>query len=493
MGDSASWAADLQTWTAEALGKERAGNLGGALLVYRRILSRDPGEPGAWCKLGVLLHTLGREDEALEACARALELAPGDPVAVTSLGNVLDSLGDLEGAMARFRQALALDPRNLAATANLAGVLGRLGRLEEALEGDRAALALAPGHPSLTLNLGHTLLRLGRLPEAEAAFQGVLAGAPSPETTAMARWNLAYLRLLQGRFGAAWPDFGARLEVPGGRDNLRGFPQPAWDGAPFPGRTLLVWVEQGLGDTLQFARYLPAVKALGGTRGTVLFQTYAILLGLLLDTPGADRVLSEHDDLPAFDLQVPLLELPALFGGGPEAFPAPSALRPPPGHEPPPALATLLASSSAGGPVRKAGLVWAGSAHHQDDVRRSLDPALLAPLGRVPGVRWFSLQVGAKEPPPLPGLVDLGAHFRDFSDTAWALAHLDLVVTVDTAVAHLAGSMGLPVHLLLPFFPDWRWQLEGRTTPWYPTVILHRQPAPGTWAPVLAQLAGELT
>jgi len=470
---------EVLAWLAEALGKQKAGNLSGALLTYRRILSREPDIADAWCNMGSILHALGRDDEALEACQRSLTLAPANPAAHNGLGSVLGARGDLVGAQACFDRALELDPGSLVALSNRAGILARLGRLEEALAADREVLARVPHSPELNLNLGHTLMRLGRLEEAEAALREALAHAPG---LAKARWNLAYLRLLQGRYREAWPDFGARLEVPQGLDNLHGFAQPAWDGRPFPGRTLLIWAEQGLGDTLQFARYLPMVKALGGT---VLFQTYAGILGVLQGVAGADQVLSEHAELPAFDLQVPLLDLPALFGSEPGNLPAPAPLGPPAGHPPPPALAALLA-----GPGRKAGLVWAGSPAHQDDARRSLDPALLAPLAALPGLRWLSLQVGSA--PPWPGVADLGATFRDFSDTAWALARLDLLVTVDTAVAHLAGSMGVPTHLLLPFFPDWRWQMAGRDCPWYPSVRIHRQPAPGAWEPVLAALAAEL-
>ena len=472
---------DLLPWLAEALGKQKAGNLGGALLVYRRVLSLDPEQPDAWCNLGGILHAMGRDEEALDACTRAVALAPGNPSAHTNLGSVLGASGDLEGALARYTQALALDPVNLVATSNLAGALGQLGRLEEALEADRRALALAPRHPKLNLNLGFTLMRLGRLAEAETFFLEALALDPG---LAMARWNLSYVRFLQGRFLEAWPDFGARLDVPRGMDNRRGFPEPLWAGEPFPGRTLLVWVEQGLGDTLQFARYLPLAKALGGT---VLFQTYGALAGLMGRSPGADRVVSEHEELPPFDLQVPLLDLPVLFPAGPGALPPPVPMAPPPQYTPPPALEAALQ-----GPGRKGGLVWAGSPSHQDDARRSLAPALLAPLAEVPGVTWMSLQVGAQALPPLPGLRDLAPAFRDFSDTAYALSRLDFLVTVDTAVAHLAGSMGIPVHLLLPFFPDWRWLMEGRDCPWYPSVTLHRQAAPGAWAPVVARLAKEL-
>lgn len=472
---------DILPWLAEALAKQRAGNLGGALLAYRRVLSRDPAVPDAWSNLASVLHTLGRHEEAHEAVQEALRWAPSNPAALVTLGGVLAALGRPGEALETYREALALDPGNLAATANLAGVLARLGRLDEALEADRAALALAPANPEIRLNLGYTLMRMGRLDEGEAAFLAALAADPG---LAKARWNLAYLRLLQGRYREAWPDFRARLDVPQGLDNLRSFQEPAWDGAPFPGRTLLVWAEQGLGDTLQFARYLPLAKARGGT---VLFQTYACLRGVLGDLPGADRIVTEAEDLPPFDLQAPLLDLPALFGSTPADLPPPAPLGPPPGH---PATRALQAFRE--GPGRRAGLVWAGSAQHQDDARRSLDPAHLVPLGAVPGVRWASLQVGGPPPPPLPGLVDLGRTFRDFSDTAAALATLDLLVTVDTSVAHLAGSMGVPTRLLLPFFPDWRWGMTGEACPWYPSVRLIRQPEPGAWAPAIARILEDL-
>lgn len=473
---------EVLTWLGEALAKAKAGNLPGALLAYRRILDREPRVPDAWCNLAWILHTLGRDGEAREACRRSLELAPDNPAAHTTLGSVLLAEGDLEGALGSFRRALALDPGNVAARSNLAGALARAGRLEEALEADCAALALAPLNPELHLNRGTTLLRMGDLAGSEAGFLEALRLAPGHP---MARWNLAYARLLQGRYREAWPDFGARLEVPQGLDNLRGFPQPAWDGTPFPGRTLLVWAEQGLGDTLQFVRYLPHVKALGGT---VLLQAYPPVLDLLRGLPGTDGVLADVEALPPFDLQTPLLELPALLGGGLEDLPAPAPLAPPPGHVLPERLRELLRRPAGPGP-RRAGLAWRGSPAHRDDARRSLDPALLAPLLELPGYRWMSLQVGA-EPPP--GAADLGGSLRDFSDTAAVLRELDLVVTVDTALLHLAGSMGVETHLLLPFFPDWRWLMEGRACPWYPSVTVHRQPAPGDWASVIAALRAEL-
>lgn len=466
---------DTLPWAQEALAKQKAGNLTGALLAWRRVLSRDPDHPDAWCNLAVALHGLGRAEEAWQACAEALRLAPGNPAAHTAQGNLLAARGDLEAALACYRRALDLAPDDLAATAQMAAALLKLGRAEAALEADRAALALAPERADLRLNLGFTLMRMLRLEEAERELGEALARRPD---LALARWNLAYLHLLQGRLREAWPDFGARLEVPQGLDNLRGFREPAWDGGPFPGRTLLVWAEQGLGDTLQFARYLPRVKALGGT---VLLQAYGPLRALLEGLPGADRILGDQDPLPPFDLQAPLMDLPARFGDGLEDLPPPAALR-----------ATRPAPPELAGPGRRIGLVWAGSAAHQDDARRSLDPSLLAPLAALAGIRWFSLQLGPGPRPDLPGLVDLAPRLGDLADTAAAVARMDAVISVDTAVAHLAGSLGVRTHLLLPHFPDWRWLLARADSPWYPSLVLHRQPAPGDWRSVIAALAEEL-
>ena len=473
-----------QLWLAEALGKQLMGNFPGALLTYRRILSRDPEHADAWCNLGLVLLELGQEDAAHDACLRALTLAPGNPIAHCNLGNVLLARKQLEGALEQYRLALDLDPVNVPALSDLSAVLGRLGRLTEALAADQLALRQEPDRAELHLNLGYTLMRSGRLQEAETALQRALALAPG---LPKARWNLAYVRLLQGRYPEAWPDFEARLLIPEAQANLRDYRQPRWQGQAFPGRTLLVWVEQGLGDTLQFARYLPQVKALGGR---VLFQVYPALQPLLMGLPGTDQVLGGEDHLPPFDLQVPLMDLPALFRSNPgELTEAVPYLACPADYQPAPSLARLLAQSPG---QLKLGLVWAGSPQHADDARRSLDPALLAPLAALPGVQWLSFQVAPGPLPPLPGLLCLGEQLSDFRATAYALAQCQLVLTVDTAVAHLAGAMGVPVLLLLPFFPDWRWLMQGQTSPWYPSMRIYRQPTPGDWASVMAELLADL-
>jgi Flp pilus assembly protein TadD len=473
-----------QAWLAEALGKQLAGNFPGALLTYRRILSRAPDHPDVWCNLALVLRELGQREPALEACAKALALAPGNPIAHCNLGNLLLDGKDVQGALDQYRLALELDPGNVPALANLSAALSHQGRLEEALEADERALLLEPLRADLHLNRGYTLMRSGRLGEAEDAYLRALSLEPG---LPKARWNLAYVRLLQGRYLEAWPDFEARLAIPEARENLRAYPQPRWQGEPFPGRTLLVWVEQGMGDTVQFARYLPQVKARGGQ---VLFQLYHGLHGLLASCPGADQVVAGEDDLPPFDLQVPLLDLPALFRSHLEDLPnRVPYLACPPDYVPGPELTRKLALRAG---QSKVALVWAGNPKHADDARRSLDPALLAPLAALPDLQWLSLQMAPAALPPLPGLLSLGDDLKDFRDTAWVLAQCDLVVSVDTAVAHLAGAMGLPVLLLLPFFPDWRWLMRGEACAWYPTMRIYRQPAPGAWEPVVARLVEDL-
>jgi Flp pilus assembly protein TadD len=470
----------LRQWLGQALQAQQEGRFGPALLGYRRVVAAFPDQIDAWCNLSAVLRELNRVEEAEAAGRRAVDLAPDEPMALVNLGLALLALGDAAGADRHLTRAADLAPANPVVLANLALLRQAQGRDLDALDLDVRALEAAPDHVDLALNLGHSLLRLGRLPEAESRFQRILTRLPDH---AKARWNLAYTRLLRGAFREAWPTFPARLEMPETRENLRPFPQPRWGGEPFAGRTLLVWGEQGYGDNLMAVRFLPRVKALGGR---VILLSYAPILDLLRTAGGADVWLAEGEDLPPFDLQTPLLDLPALLDCGAEDLASsPSTLRVPPGYTPPVGLRASLDVGS--GP--RVGLVWAGNPRHVEDRWRSLDPQLLAPLAGLEGIAWFSLQVPEAPPPPLPNLVSLAPHLHSFTDTAWALERLDAVISVDTAVAHLAGCLARPVHLLLPFFPDWRWGLQGSRTPWYPTLTLHRQSAAGAWGDVIASLA----
>jgi hypothetical protein len=298
----------------------------------------------------------------------------------------------------------------------------------------------------------------------------------------------SFLDLLHGELRQGWERYETRLRLPGDLHPQRTFAQPAWNGAPFAGKTLLLWAEQGLGDTLMFVRYLPMVKALGGR---VILEAQPALMALAATCGGADLLVPRGAPLPAFDLQASLLSLPWLFRTDLASIPAEIPyLNVPAKVTHRQALLDLLTQAQE---CSRIGLVWAGSPGHVRDAERSLPVSALAPLAALPGVAWFSFQLGRTEVPPLPGLIPLAPWLQDFSDTAYALSGMDLVITVDTSVAHLAGAMGIPTLLLLSFQPDFRWLLKRDDTPWYPSLRLYRQPTYGDWTSVVQQVVRDLT
>lgn len=461
---------------SRAMQAHQAGDLDAAEVGYRQVLEGFPDQPDAWCNLAEVLRLRRRGTEALTAARRAVDLTPEAPLALRGLGLALADQGLMTEALIPLERAAALAPREPVVLSALADLHHRLDDDEAALTWHRAARACRPDHPLLRLNEAYGLLRLGHFDAAEVLLKDLAEAVPR------AAWLLAYTRLLQGRWCEAWPHFAARLALPEAVENRRALPQPRWDGTPFTGRRLLIWGEQGYGDALMALRLLPRVKALGGE---VRVLTYAPLIPLLRHSLPADGWVDEGGELPPADLQAPLLDLPALLGVTPETASSLPLLRTPPDHRPTPGLAEALGPDTG---RRRMAVVWAGNPRHQEDRRRSLDPAHLASLGELSGVDWFSLQVGATQRPPLPGIVDLAPHLRDFADTAWALDRLDAVVTVDTSVAHLAGALGRPTHLLLPFHPDWRWGFQGTRTPWYDSLRLYRQGRAGDWSAPLSEL-----
>ncbi len=470
----------LLSWLGQGLAAQGRGATGMAILAYRKVLNLDPDQGDALCNLSGLLRGLGRFQEAMDLATRATAVDPGAALGHMNLGLALQSLGQLEAALEALERARRLAPDNPVVLSNLAGILHALGRDQEALALDREALELDPGMLDLRMNVGYALMRVGDLEAARTCLEEVLA---RDSGHAKARWNLAYTHLLRGEPAFAWPHFSARLETPEARENLRDYPQPLWDGQPFPGRTLLVWGEQGFGDAFMVVRFLPRLQAMGGK---VVVLTYAQGLEVLRTAAPEVAWHSEGEALPPFDLQIPMLDLlPRLTSEGSEVLGQGPYLQVPSRHEPPEAMRALLAHAEG----RKVGLVWAGNPNHVEDRRRSMDPACLEPLSVLEGIRWFSLQVGPSRLPPLPGLVELGPLIRNFADTAWILGELEALVSVDTSVAHLAGALGRPVHLLLPFFPDWRWGWQGSRTPWYASMTLHRQGSPGAWGPVVESVA----
>ena len=473
-----------QAWAGAGLALQALGRPGEATAALCRARVLDPGLATARNALGTLFLGRGLAAEAKGEFTAAIRAAPGWWMPWVNLGLLAQRTGDAAAALAPLHEATRLAPGCAEAWHGLGTALQLLGRDGEAEAAHRRALALDPRHLLARANLGRALRAQNRLEEAAAAYHAALALRPDHAET---RWNLAVTDFLRGDWAAAWEGAEWRWRVPGFPTRPRGFAQPLWQGEPAPGRTLLLHAEQGFGDTLMMLRYLPQAAASGAR---LLLELPAALLPLAAGLPA--EPVAEGSPLPAFDLHCPLLSLPRAFATTPATIPAAPYLRPPA------AAAARWAGRlpEDGGPPR-VGLVWAGRPSHANDARRSIGLAALAPLLAMPGLRFLALQAGprAAEIARLglgPQLEDLSPELTDFGETAAALARLDLLVTVDTAVLHLAGALGLRFLALLPFAPDWRW-LPGRDdTPWYPSGRLLRQAAPGDWSAPVAALAAAL-
>ncbi|WP_186464980.1 tetratricopeptide repeat protein [Azospirillum brasilense] len=481
------------------------GNLGAIHLVEGRLehaeqslraaLRLAPNDPGVLGNLGLALRGRGRLDEAVSCHRKALNGAPTSANALNNLGVSLTERGDTEEAIACFERLLGLTPDAPDALFNLSVAFERANRLEEAARHYGKVLDRAPGHLGALNNLGNTLGELGAVDEALECYGRALSLDPE---NADAHWNRALTRLLLGDFANGWREFEWRWKAPVMQGQRRRFDQPAWNGGPLTGRTILLHAEQGLGDTLQFLRFVPLLRDAGATR--VLLEVQPPLLSLLRASPAVEgvEVIPRSPDfpggsnLPPFDLHAPLMSLPLLLNRSHPAAPDTPLLR---ASEAATRIWTDRLTAAAPSARIRCGLVWAGRREHANDRRRSLPLAALAPLRELAGVQWVSLQVG-------PAVADLASwsdapfdaspFLTDFAATAAALASLDLVVTVDTAVAHLAGSLGRPTWVLLPFAPDWRWMLGRADSPWYPTARLFRQSRLGDWSGPVSEVAGEL-
>lgn len=417
---------------------------------------------------------------ARTAAATALALPPGDIVVRNALGSVLYELGDLDAARAIFQGVLADNPRYADALNNLGNILAREGKPRAAREFYERALADAPDRADYLANLGGALQALGDVAGALACFARALALDP---VHADARWNRGLAQLLSGDLAGGFADYEARWDLP--EFAMRRLPAPLWRGEDISGKTILIHSEQGYGDTIQMVRFAGTLAARGGR---VVLETHASLAPVMLDVAGIAEVIVHGAALPAFDTHSPIMSLPGLCGvATPADIPAPVPYI----HAP---AGPAIEMPARGSRERRIGLVWAGRATHKNDLNRSLAPARLAPLAAIADIQWVSLQLDAapSDRPPLPGLVDLAPHLIDFGATARALDRLDLIVTVDTAVAHLAGAMGKACWVLLPFAPDWRWLLDRADSPWYPSLRLFRQPKIGDWDGAIAQLVEAL-
>lgn len=397
-------------------------------------------------------------------------------------GNRLHCGGAYAEALDLYNRATGWYPASGELFHNRANSLLELGRHEEAVAGYERAIHLLPGCAEPYTTKATSLLALGRSKEAEEACRAALAIDPGfPE----AHWNLALALLLHGDYPQGWLEYEWRWLKRDFTTPVRHRSHPRWNGEGLEGGRLLVHAEQGFGDTIQFVRYLPLVASRGCK---VLFECHRELVRLMESIEGVEKVIPFGEGLPEFAAHSPLMSLPMHFSTTLETVPAPCSYL----AVPPRLLAAWRERIPDGDPIR-VGLAWAG--RPKPDPNRSCPAPLLAPLAKVAGVSYLSLQVGISPSCPQPdiGLIDLTDQIEDFADTAALIANLDLVISIDTSVAHLAGALGKPVWLLLPYAPDWRWLLDREDSPWYPTMRIFRQELPGDWSAPLAKLAAELS
>ena len=455
----------------------QAGRLDEARALYEGILELRPDHADSLHCLGALAFRQGRFEDSVRLIIEALTHNPSNVEAEANLGSALGRTGRQDEALKAYQRALAMDPDRAELRANTASLLRALDRPAEAVVHYKAALALQPDHAEAARNFGATLRELGRTDDAIAALETAARARPDD---AVVHTNLAIALLEAERFEDGWREYEWRFASKGVE---RGFVQPLWDGGAFGGKILLVHAEQGLGDTIQFVRYLSRVKQKGGT---VLLECQPAMVALFDGLAGADAIVPQGEPLPSFDRHCPLLGLPRRLGTTLETIPAAVPyLSAPKGRQ----VGRLPAAK---GKLR-VGLVWAGAAGHVNDRHRSIPLARFKPLATLDRVQLVSLQAGARAADLAKhdwaaGVVDRAEACTDLADTAALMGRLDLIVSVDTAPAHLAGALGVPVWLLLPFKPDWRWMRERDDSPWYPTMRLFRQTNPGDWPAVIQRL-----
>ena len=503
------------------LAKAQAGQMGEAYRLMSGALKLNPQAPDAWMNLANVLHALKRDAEALDCLDKALALRPGDPNALENRGNALLALGRAQEALACFDDVLTRDPRHGGALIGRGSALASLGRPDQALAAFDAALAVMPGHPGALYNRGNALFDLGRYAEAIAAFDRALAAAPNhaqawnnrgralqalnrhadavasfakaieqQKDYADAHANRALSLLTLGDLQRGFAEYEWRWQRTGMRDTRRGYGKPLWLGEyPLARKTILLHAEQGLGDTIQFARYVPLL-AKSGAR--VVLEVPPELKPLLENLDGVASCHARGEQLPAYDVHCPLGSLPLALKTEPATIPADI-----PYLRADEARIAKWRQRIDALPGKRVALAWAGNVSHANDRNRSIDLTLLEPLLALDGVSFLSIQRelrgdDAEVLARHANVSHLGGELSDMADTAALLTLADLTISVDTSVVHLAGALGRPVWVMLPFAPDWRWTLNGERSPWYPQARLFRQPALGDWPSVVATVRAEL-
>jgi len=495
-----------------------------ALSDGRRAQALDPANADICIDLGVALQKLGQPEEALQWFDRALDLRPGFVMALINKGSLLLESERFEESLINFNLCDELQSDHAATLFGRSVALYKLNRFEEALSDGRRAQALDPANADICNAIGVTLHKLGRPEDALQWFDRALDLRPDfvkalnnkafmlgeihrfdeaftlyrhvkridPEN-AETDWNVALIQMLNGDFEAGWPGREARWKISSlsGTAGYPKFPQPIWLGEEtIEGKTILICADEGLGDTIQFVRYAPMLAALGAR---VILLAQDSLYPLLSGFPGVSQCLPNRGgELPPFDFHCPIMSLPLAFRTTLETIPAPTSYLPTPAQD-----RRQIWEERLGPHDRlRVGLVWSGNPNHKNDRNRSIP---LRTLSRILDVdaTFVSLQKDARPDDKAillerPDIVDLTAHLTDFVETAALISCLDLVITVDTSVAHLAGALGRPTWILLPHTPDWRWLLNRDDSPWYPTARLFRQTETRDYANVLDRVRREL-
>lgn len=493
---------------------ETQGKYEEAATTYQEAIRRDAKAARPHYNLGNLLRDRGKTDEAIARYQQAIALNPRYADAHNNLGRLLVEKGRAEDSLSHFRQAIAANPRFSQAHNNLGTALHQAGRIPEAIRCYRRAIELNPDYVEAHSNLGSAHLQLDQVEDALANCRKAVGLNPAfaeghynlANTCRSAlkldeaiecyeraigmrpddggyHWNYSLALLLHGDYAKGWPEYEWRWqgcrELKDGKPHLS---RPEWNGQDIAGKTVLLYREQGLGDVIQFIRYAPLVAARGAS---VIVACQPELVRLLGAVHGVSTVIPQGQPLPRFDVHCPLLSLPLIFHTTLDTLPA---------HVPyiqaDAALAQAWRKRIDPDAALKVGLIWGGWAGNVVDRKRSIALTAFAPLGQVKGVQFYSLQKGehaaqAEAPPAGMRIIDWTGDIHDFADTAALMTNLDLVISVDTAGAHLAGAMGKPVWLLNRFESEWRWLLDRKDSPWYPTMRIFRQARPGDWGTVI--------
>jgi tetratricopeptide (TPR) repeat protein len=489
-----------------------AGKLDAAEDLIRRAIAIAPQLAEAHNNLGSILRGLGKSDEAIAAFKRAIEIEPEFAVAYTNLGNTLYLAGRLDDAFAAYERAVAIDPRDAGAHSNLGNALRDKGLPDQAITECRRALELDPNLPVAHTNLANALLDKRLLDDAIVSYRKTVALLPEsaeshnnlgaalgarelfdeaiaayreairlkPEYI-QAHWNLAILLLALGHFREGWEELEWRSKIPT-LDRKLG--QPKWDGSEVPGKTILIHAEAGYGDAIQFVRLIPLLRS---RVAKFILECQPPLITLFQNFPGVDQIMPRGEALPEFDLQIPLPSLARILNVSLENMPNVV-----PYLTPPPDRVAFWAARLREYKKRKIGLVWAGS-NFSKSAARSRSIEIFRPLAGVEGLQLFSLQKDPAEATKFfeaMRIIDFTSELHDFAQTAALIENLDLIISVDTSVAHLAGALGKPVWVLIPKPTDFRWLMDREDSPWYPTMRLFRQTTPGEWGEVVEKIAG---